>query len=560
MSSLDDIKKKLNIDEMDRTTRKEMFHKFVEKGGEVIKEKATRSPSVKSGRVRTVEINKQIEAREEEWKRENDFQKEGKKRNGSKREKKAKYPFSLFFKGVFQGYFTLSGNFHKKHVINMEQEFEDVISTLSLTAAQIVRLEEENKWKMIDFINSQFSLSYELILRIYDLYKLNIITEVKKYFKTSPKIQCASILKNILSIYKELIIILPYWETNKDILWKALLYYEKMTHKPSFANKNKINKSFDRLFNYYLPLFHITLQYNIGETVPFEIRRMKEFAEVTEEEDVGIYTNRLKQEKEEYLKEKELEKEEQKKKLQEAMDQKEMEKIPLFIQKGLKVIDELLDKKESRIKNDKKLQLFEPNEKMLLLYILYDEFDKHYSFLLTTSQLKLTTRLENGVRTDIRAELDNEFINYNNITNYINEYMELLKELADIKIELQNNPIQEQIKINSLATKRISTFNEIKLHAGLFFKEFAKTLQKLINDYKGGEKLLLQNPEDTLSFQLSREKNRFDSLQIIKAIVAAYTFTSALHYYLTVDEFSQKNLYYEKKTDPETESFLQKKE
>ena len=82
-----------------------------------------------------------------------------------------------------------------------------------------------------------------------------------------------------------------------------------------------------------------------------------------------------------------------------------------------------------------------------------------------------------------------------------------------------------------------------------FFQKFSKTLQKLINDYKSEEKKLLQNPEEQLDFQLSRNKNRFDKLPTIKAIVAAYTFSSALHYYIAYSDFSQRGLYHEAEDD-----------
>lgn len=287
------------------------------------------------------------------------------------------------------------------------------------------------------------------------------------------------------------------------------------------------------------------MQYNLGESVPFEVDAMKKFAGITEEEDLGIYTGQLDTEKENYMIEKEKEKEEQRKKLQETVEQKEMEKIPIYIQKGLKVIDELLEKKDSTLKNDKKASLFEPNEKMQVLYVLLNEFEHHYAFLLTTSQLKLTSRLENGVRTDIRSEFDEEFMSYNSIINYQNEYIELLQDLATTKIELQNNPIQLQIKTSAINVKRVTVLNEIKSTAASFFLNFSKTLQKLINDYKNEDKKLLQNPEEQLDFQLSRSKNRFDKLPAIKAIAAAYTFSAALHYYMTYSNFNQRGLFCE---------------
>ena len=43
MSSIDDVKRRLNIDEMDSDTRNQMFNKFIDGGGEVIKERRQRA-------------------------------------------------------------------------------------------------------------------------------------------------------------------------------------------------------------------------------------------------------------------------------------------------------------------------------------------------------------------------------------------------------------------------------------------------------------------------------------------------------------------------------------
>lgn len=551
MSSLEEIKKKLNIDNMDEATRKEMFNKFVEGGGEVIKEKTT-SHVMHFNRDKQLEFNEKITISknnlEEKYSNKGKTNKSsGKTKNTEKRH--SKYPFSIFLRGLFKGFFTINGNFNKKYIFNVEKDFVENISSLSNCAKIIVSLENDEKWKMVEYLNTKFPFAYELMLRIYDLYKPDNILSIKNYIVNEKKIQCGSILPKIKLFYKELLIILPFWETNKNTLWDALNYYEKLSQKRLPISKQIIEKSFDQIFYYYLPLIHMIMQYNLGESVPFEIAAMKKFIGITEEEDLGIYTGQLDSEKENYVQEKEREKEEQRKKLQEIVELKEMEKIPAYIQKGLKLIDELLDKKESILKNDKNASLFEPNEKMQILYVLLNEFERHYAFLLTTSQLKLTSRLENGVRTDIRAEFDDEFMSYNNIINYQNEYIELLQELVTTKVELQNNPIQLQIKTSAINVKRATVLTEIKSVAMNFFQKFSKTLQKLINDYKSEEKKLLQNPEEQLDFQLSRNKNRFDKLPTIKAIVAAYTFSSALHYYIAYSDFSQRGLYHETEDD-----------
>ncbi|HBI37303.1 MAG: hypothetical protein A2015_09980 [Spirochaetes bacterium GWF1_31_7] len=557
MSSLEEIKKKLSIDEMDNESRKQMFNKFVEKGGQVIKEDINKNKAMKFNRSKQIEVNNLIQNRENELRKNRDSKSDHNSSSHSfsnnSHNKKIKYPFMIFIKGMFQGIFTLSGQFNKKYITAIDLEFQDILSGLNFVCSQILNLDNENKWKLVDSINKHFTFSYEIIMRIYNLYKLTSINNIQNYMKTDANIQCTTILRNIHALYKDLVILFPYWETNKDILWRALGYYEKLSGNHSVLSRNKINKNLDRLFNFYLPFFHITLCYNLGDNIVMEFESMKEFAQVTEEESMGIYTTELNIQKKEYIEELKKEKEERKKKLQESVEQKEIEKIPVYIQKGLKFIDDIFSKKDSIIKNDKKAELFEENDKMLYFYLLFKEFDRHYSFILTTSQLKLITRLESGIRTDIRSELDEEFIKFNELGNFIKEYLELLEEQNLVIANFQDHPVQQRAKTTNISIKRAGLFNDLKARASIFFKSFSITLQKMITDFNN-QKLLLQNPEDLLSFQLSREKNRFDNVQIIKAIGAAFSYSSAIHYYITFDEFSQKSLYFEKKNEEITQN------
>ena len=141
---------------------------------------------------------------------------------------------------------------------------------------------------------------------------------------------------------------------------------------------------------------------------------------------------------------------------------------------------------------------------MFNFYVLWREFDRHYSFILTSTQLKLSIRLESGVRTDIRSELDEAFIKFTEVNNFLKEYIELLEEYHSIEVSHQDNLVQMNRMQNNVNLKKANTFNELKSRASLFLKMFANSLQKIHTDYNA-EKLLLQNPEDLLSFQLSRE-------------------------------------------------------
>lgn len=545
MSSLDEIKKKLNLDQMDDSSRKEMFDKFVEKGGQVIKEKP-KPKNISFNRDRQKLFHQQFEKKQDELNKKYANKKRKSNGNGDSVQYQKKYSFVDFIIGIIKGIFTIRKNFNKKFRSHILEDFTQVLSGINFLTTQIITLEDNKKWQLIDIVNKNFSLSYEIILRFYDLYKVNSISSIQRYFENTNHIECDEILKPLMKIYRELVILYPYWESNKEILAKSVAIYEKLTNNQTNFSKSKIYKYVDRLFAYYLPNFHYILCYNFNEKVPFEFASMRSFAKILDEEDIGSISKSLLEERKIYLKKIQKEKEERKKKLQESVEQKEMDKIPTYIQKGLRVIDGIIDKSSNFIKTDKYAKQFNENEKMLYFYILFHEFDKEYSFLMTSSQLAFTSRLESGTKIDVRKEMDECFIKFNEVNNFLHDYFEQLEIEQELKLELESSDTRRNVhsKLAELDDKKTKIFKETKIKASIFFKKFAITLQKIITDYNG-EKLLIQNPDDNLQFPLSREKKRFENVPIIKAISAAFSFTSALHYYVNYDKLAQKNIYFE---------------
>ncbi|HNZ26054.1 MAG TPA: hypothetical protein PLG34_01045 [Spirochaetota bacterium] len=549
MSSLDDIKKKLSIDELDKDTRSAMFNKFVEKGGQVITEKKS-GGAIKFNRDRQRAISEHITRKQEELKSRSSILTEGGS-SESKKDKKKRPSFFVFLKGVFLGYFTFSKSFNKKFAASMKEEISDILSTLNFIAGQLISLDMDKKIGAVEILNKTNIFAYELLMRIYNLFKVNSITRIQTFFVRYNNILCPGIIDDIRIIYKELVVIYPYWESIKEALWKGVLVYQEITSKEPVINKLKINRFIDTIFNYFLPGFHITLSYNLCENVPYEYNYMKEFAKIDQKEDIGSLTKEYEEEKKKYIEQKEKEKNEMKQAFQESVDKREMEKIPKYTQKGLALIDSIVDRIPALYKTDQRLQVYEINEKALYFFVIFDEFDKEYSFILTTSQIKLTPRLEAGKRVDIKADFDELNIKYNEINSFIREYTLLLEQYRKVSEDFKNSPLALQQKQANINLKRAQTFNEMRSRASMFLKKFDIALQKLINDYNG-EKLLMQNPDDTLHFQLELgEKRKFENIKIINAIAAAFSFTSGIYYYLNYDRLSQKGIYVEERKEPD---------
>lgn len=560
MSSIDDVKRRLNIDEMDSDTRNLMFNKFIDGGGEVIKERRQRS-SVDFDRDKQKEFSSAMKKHRKEMDDKAKAEKQKKASSSSVSHPRKKRPsIIVFFRGMMSGYFTLSGEFNKKFIAGMKAEFQDIMTTLSYATGEVISLDMEQRIGVIDILNKAYPYAYELLLRTYDLYKVNIIEKMQNYFGRYKQIRCPDLVDSVRTLYKDLVILYPYQSSIKDTILQAMTVMQNLNGKEPAVKPNKLSKCIDSLFNYYLPGFHFLLVYNSGKKYPFELQQMRKFIGITDEEDIGSMYKMIQDEKKRFIADKEKEKEEKKKAFEESVEKRESEKIPKFTQKGLTIIDSILEKMPKIKKANPKMKLFAANEKMLYFSAIFDEFDREYSFILTTNQIKLNTRLENGQRTDIKSDFEEENIKYSEISTLQKEYIKLTEEYRGLSSTFANSPLILNQKQTALNIKRSQTFNEIKSKTTLFLKKLCVSLQKLINDYNG-ERILLQNGDDLLYFQADiGDIRKFEKVKIINAIAATFSFASGIEYYLNYDKLSQKGLFIEEEKKEEKEEKEEKSE
>jgi hypothetical protein len=545
MSSIDEIKNKLNIDNIDKKNREDLFNKFVEKGGKVVEDKK-KSNIVNFDRNKQILINKQLQKDNQKNRNKNyankpssmvnqkiNEQKQLEKKTTSSVNTRKKHPLIIYFLGLYQSVFSLSGDFNRKFALNMNQDLPVILNELDQVCFQIINLEQSKKWQAIDLINVANVFGYEIIERLHSLNNKELLLKISNYFDGQRNILCSKIINELGFLFKNFVILYPYWESTKQVLFESQqIYHDIMKVNPLFS-RSKINKNIDRIFIYYLPRILTILNYNLGFKIPFDFNRMHEFAKITPDKDMGSITNELKEQRQNYLKNIQKEKEEQLNKIKEEFKQKEELQVPKFIQKGLETINEVVSRISDSYTRDNTAMMFEENEKMLEFYFLFKEFDENYSFILTTSQIKLSPKMQDGVKIDIKSNLEKHYLLFNEILTSIKDYVKLMENFKKIKEDFANSPFVMQQKINDLEKKRIHDFFEIKGKASTFFKRLSAELQTLILDYKG-EKRLLQNGDDKFYFEIGNDnkKNKFNNFTIINALINILSFSSAFYFYL----------------------------
>ncbi|MBN2546711.1 MAG: hypothetical protein JXB50_12995 [Spirochaetes bacterium] len=550
MGSIDDIKKKLKIENLDNNTRQDMYNKFVEKGGKVVEE--SQKKAIQFNRDRQKYIQKLEEQKKKKYqnfyqstKNKNDqtsTYKSVKKELSGKKDNIKRY-LSIYISAFFQGIFTISGFFTKRFSLEMNENLINILNEFKQVTQPILSLNVDKKWEIMDVLNLNNPYSYEILIRYNKLLKNDDFNLICGYFRNQNLAVCTSILKPLIVFFKEILILYPYWETSKSVLWEAQQYYQDLTSIIPVINKSRINKNIDRIFSYYLPKIFMLINYNLGYRISFDYKEMCEMVTVSGAEDMGSITADLNEQKKLYYEQLQKEKEKKLQELKAEADKKEMEKIPKFIIKGLELIDQIILNALDRYDKDNNLNQFAQNEKMLEFYAIFNEFDKEYSFIMTTSQIKYNAQLVSGNKIDIKYELDNLYIKFNEIITLMKEYVNLNESYKKINENQTLNPMFKDQELNKAEVKKSQVLYEIRTRSGLFFKKFALTLQRVIQDYDN-EKKLIQNGDDRLHFELSSDKKaKFEGVKIINSIILSFSFSSAFHYYLTRGKLSSRGLY-----------------
>ena len=554
MGELDDIKRKLNIDKLDKDYRNKMYNKFVQKGGKAYEE--NKSKSVQFNRDKQI-LYKEVEQKKRELLQKkysqpqqssNKFQQQNKNKNKPKRY------FSVFLTGFFQRIFTLSKNINRNFSYEMHQILPEIISELHSSIDSFLNANTERKWKNVEIINNIDPNGYEILIRINNLFKQNRNDRISNFFNFTNNIVCPQIIDDLNTLFKELFIIYPCWETSKDIIFKAEQLNNDNTSSPILLQKVKINKYIDKIYSYFFPRILTILNYNFGKKISYDYHQIKGFVKLNQEEELGSITKNLIVEKKKYIEKLKKDKEDTIKKLHDEIDKKDMEKIPKYILKGLKIIDEVIDNKEEFIKNESKLKALAKNEKMLDIYCIIQNFDIEYSFIMTTSQIIFNPKIESGQRIDMKSDLESLYIRYNEINSSFKEYFELTNQLIKLRGTSSISKSFTNPTIENLDKKRYIIFIETKKRASSFFKKFAIIMQTIIQDYNS-EKKLLENPEERLHFESPKNrKQKLEDITVINAILLAFSYSSGINYYLSTEKIMSKGLFFEKEKNKENTS------
>ena len=575
MEDIEKTRDRLKLDDIEEEDRRDLFHKFVDAGGEVLsdRKKANQSHSnnsansfSNSSKKNTFVNNGNSNRSDIKPKREPQFTnkqtayetvekpKINEKALTIKKNKPLFYDTKLWFNAFASGVITLFGgkinpkflNFIDKNVISALLEMDTLIFN-ALNPMGINDADSKNKRDKIIARFAEELEDVELLERIKDQYDEKVYKNLLKPYKDlDSSVVAINYASELKSMFRPLYVLHLYVSRIKSVGEKAMMSYAVIDNMSKGIVNSRISafkRATDLIYSRYYPKLLILLKYASKEKLE-TIEDFNNFFDIKDADILGYYTKlRLTNQKLNDIKIEEAKENIGKK------EKEEEEKLNKIESIGVKLIEKNVSFKKADNNIEYETDPFytvEENDKIYRIKVLIDFLDREYSILFVSNKVKYNSVYDNLVRTDYKADFNNIFLSLSDINSRFNEYSDICKSI--LKIE-QDEGMRFEQRVSMLSERngqRAYIAKNLKSTVDSIISPFKRKLDKLLLDKEEREKIIA-NPNDILTFFTDiGYKKRVQGYNVLKALTEAYYFVSGFNYLINEGELSGAGLLIDK--------------
>jgi hypothetical protein len=545
---VDKTKDNIGVAKLDEQTRKNLFTKFVESGGKVVEEKP-------AGRRLTIDREKQKQyIRQVEPRFSNKRVKKEKPSIIEKRQvvvkktateedvgafglfmERMKIRFKLKFLGIagFNGYY-FNNRFFKK----FNNLYKPALMDVQIMFLDIFRKNPAVGRKITAKLDSVKPLYFELIEMTGNLFDKIIADQIVEQYVNFPQLQkkTLDLKEQILSLYKKLYVLNTFENSILYAFERAIDYYAKAgdsTGDSHYAMTRRVRNNIFVIFHKLLPRLHILFcmyQWRYYELYDSDIESVLGIGEADKpgSRQLAKYFDDMAISQEESDKTAEVE--------DEVEDETDKERLKA-IRQGLEIMS-MLDMAQLRKEYDRQrhFENISDGDKVFITYLLFNEFDREYSFILTTNKIKFRTDFVAREKVDFRQKLNALYDKMRLSNDSLLEYAREIEEYEKSKREKPSNSSQ-YIEF----TKRLEVLENKKKNSGKnalaivrnYMNEISQELQMLLDDMNSHQ-IYIENPQEELAFDPAIEgEKKINGKKIYEAIYVIYCYVLAFAYRLS---------------------------
>ena len=548
---IDKTKENIGVSELDEHTRKRLFDKFVNAGGEVVSDRQKRKALI---------IDRDSQRR---FQSKLDGHKQNQEVSRNRRQPRTYQPaYSSGGKRESLGFTELIQNlklrlklrfmrisryhglyFNIKFLERFNNIYKPALMELQVIYLNLFKKDLKTGNRIITRLDNIRPLYYELIEAIGNIYDKMSTDQIVDHYRNFPDVpkKVFELKEPILDLFKKIYLLRTYENISIEAMSSAVDFYIKIKDKGDgidSSTRKKIRHDLFIIYHKLYPRLHWLFCYYYGIYLPYDDEEVEDFLAIDESERFGkrMLASMYDTQPEGFpiLEQEDAEGEPGDENAAEKTGQSN--ELPDPVQRGLELMYKL-DLRALREKYDKD-ELFarvSDTDKVLITYLLFSEFDHEYSFILTTNKIKFNPdfirRGEYNYKTKMNDLYDEMRKSHEALKNYAHELAHYEKARKERPVG-NTQYIEYTKRLESINKKRSISGKIARMTVKLYMEKIAEEMRILINDLTDGQKLI-SNPQDVLDFNTAIEGERkINGLKIYEAITLAYNFSSAFSYRL----------------------------
>ncbi|HPQ52252.1 MAG TPA: hypothetical protein PK253_03315 [Spirochaetota bacterium] len=555
MSKTENTKDKLGLQNIDDKTKKDLFNKFVQAGGQVVQEKK-KSGLSDFDREKQMNYRKKIETHRSTIQEKRPAPQGRTSQAGSRPAARRPSPavqasslaesgnfldrmsirFRLYFMGIADFF---NPAFKKTFIERFNTDYKSALLEAQMVYLDIFK-QNPTAGKVIitqlDKARPLYFETIEMIANVYDRTRFLNITEAFESFPDIPQ-RLADHEELMTYVFKRLYVLRQFSDLILNAFEKAIQIQMKIEKKKASvysAKRKRIRNSLFVIFHKMLPrLYWLFCRYQ-ARTIPMGDPVIESLLNITVDDKPG---KRKAFEESEGI---EIPVAPQREEDEQGDDEEEQEEqviLPDEIKKGMELMYSIdLQKLKGELERRNVFRFTTENDKIHITALLLYEFDRDYSLILTTNKIKYNVMYEATGKVDYKTQLSDMYNDLRSCLDSVSEYASVVEayEKARLDKPLSNDQyVSYSKKLQLLEKNRKQSAHKCRVTIRTFMGRVADILKPLIADMNGDQKIV-SNPQDLLQFDSDIEGSRkLGGRKIYETIFLTYCYASALAHRLS---------------------------
>lgn len=545
MKEIDKTKENIRINDLDDIRRKELFDKFVDAGGKVITDRQKRR-SLAIDREKQSEYQKRLDDHYRSLKTDRrDSSLNNRPTSGRGSSSASTFlssgllfvPFRIRMRLRFLRITPLSTvYFHKSFLRHFSEDYKPALISIQMIYYHFFKKNPANGRRIIGRLDKISTIYFELIEKIGELYDQMIIDQITMHYQNFPDVpKYVSELRDpLIMLFRELYILKSYENIIYNAFEKTLEIDSKLSDGSDQRYKRKdIKNPLYVIFYKLYPRLHALFCHYQGDIFYDTDSRIDDILSILESEKPGSRMKKLYPGKEKFRGS--SDDEERDESSQAPVKENKEDK---YTRDGL-ILMHSLDLNSLRRYDKKRIfEFVEDNDKILVSYLLFLEFEFEYSFVMTTNKIRYNVDFTDNVKVDFKQKMQDIFNETRKCHEAFQAYADAYAAYNKIKIQRPLNSDQYYAyskRLDDSVKRKDQIGSMARMVLKSYMERLASELEILISDMDSRQRFI-ENPQDVLDFTVQIEGDKkLHNKKIYEALIAIFSYISALIHRLGPD-------------------------